>query len=70
MQQIGGRRDLQLATAAKRSPAATQLEIEFDGVINPAAGTPTLSVKTTSDLPATASGTYNIQTGGQISQPR
>ena len=34
-----------------------------------AAGPQTLSVKTTSDLPATASGTYNIQTGGQISQP-
>ena len=50
-------------------PGGHQLEIEFDGVINPAAGPQTLSVKTTSDLPATASGTYNIQTGGQISQP-
>ena len=50
-------------------PGGDHVELEFDGVINPSAGPQTLSVKTTSDFPAVTSGTYTIQTGGQVTQP-
>ena len=50
-------------------PAGHHVSIELDGVINPSAGPQTLTVKTTSDLPAVQSATYTTQTGGQVTQP-
>ena len=50
-------------------PAGDHVSIELDGVINPSAGPQTLTVKTTSDLPAIQSATYTTQTGGQVAQP-
>ena len=49
--------------------AGHQVSIEIDGIINPPAGPQTLSVKTTSDLPAVPSATYTTDPGGQITQP-
>ncbi len=49
--------------------AGDHVTVELDGVTNPAAGSQTLSVSTTSDTPTVTSSSYTIATGQQITQP-
>ena len=48
-------------------PASHNVSITFSGITNPAAGTPTLSVSTTSDPAAVTSGQYTVVGANQLS---